>query len=142
MILHESGAVNTVDPLGGSWFVERLTSDMKPTRCRYFERIDELGGVIPAIESGFFHREIHESAQRFQREVERGERIIVGVNAYEGDGLDDVPILKMDVEGRDRHMARLAAWKSERDQRACADCPRTPRGREQRPAREHDAPHY
>jgi len=120
VILHESGAVNTVDPLGGSWFVERLTCDIEADANALFERINELGGVIPAIEQGFFHREIHESAQRFQREVEQGERIIVGVNAYEGDGLDDVPILKMDMEGRDRHMARLAAWKSGRDQSACS----------------------
>jgi methylmalonyl-CoA mutase N-terminal domain/subunit len=121
VILHESGVVNTVDPLGGSWFIERLTCDIEADANALFERIDQLGGVIPAIEQGFFHREIHESAQRFQREVEQGERIIVGVNAYEGDGLDDVPILKMDIEGRDRHMARLAAWKAGRDQSACPD---------------------
>jgi methylmalonyl-CoA mutase N-terminal domain/subunit len=120
VLLHESGVVNTVDPLGGSWFVERLTSDMERDVLEYFERVDRLGGVIPAIESGYFHREIQDASRRFQHEVERGERIIVGVNAYTTGGLDEVPILKMDVEGRERHLARLAAWKRDRDQSACA----------------------
>ena len=115
VILHESGVVNTVDPLGGSYFVERLTSDMEADVMRYLAQIDALGGVIPAIESGFFHREILESSGRFQREVERGERIIVGVNAYQQGGLDEVPILQMDREGRERHLARLAQTKSTRD---------------------------
>jgi methylmalonyl-CoA mutase N-terminal domain/subunit len=120
VILHESGVANTVDPMGGSWFIERLTSDIEAEAQDYFRRIEERGGVIPAIESGFFHREIVEASERFQREVERGDRIIVGVNAYREGGLDDVPILKMDIEGRDRHMARLAATKSGRDQSAWA----------------------
>jgi methylmalonyl-CoA mutase N-terminal domain/subunit len=120
VILHESGAVNTVDPLGGSWFVEQLTNDIEADALAYFDRIDRLGGVIPAIESGFFHREILESSQRYQREVERGERIVVGVNAYRAEETDKVPLLKMDVEGRDRHMARLAAWKAGRNSSACA----------------------
>jgi len=115
VILHESGVVNTVDPLGGSYFVERLTSDTEADVMRYLAQIDALGGVIPAIESGFFHREILESSNRFQREVERGERTIVGVNAYRQGGLDEVPILQMDREGRDRHLARLARTRSERD---------------------------
>jgi methylmalonyl-CoA mutase, N-terminal domain len=121
VLLHESGVVNTVDPLGGSWFIERLTSDMERDALAYFEQIERLGGVIPAIECGYFHREIVDSSQRFQREVESGERVIVGVNAYQGDGLNDVPILKMDIEGRDRHLARLAAWKADRDQSAWGD---------------------
>jgi len=120
VLLHETGVVNTVDPLGGSWFVERLTSDMEREALARFEQIDALGGVIPALESGYFHREIQDASRRFQQEVERGERIIVGVNAYQGGGLDDVPILKMDIEGRDRHLARLAAWKAARDHSACA----------------------
>ncbi len=120
VILHESGVVNTVDPLGGSYFVERLTSDMEADALRYLAQIDAMGGVIPAIESGFFHREIVEASTRFQREVESGERVIVGVNAYQQEGLDDVPILKMDIEGRARHMARLHATKTERDQSAWA----------------------
>jgi methylmalonyl-CoA mutase N-terminal domain/subunit len=115
VILHESGVVNTVDPLGGSYFVERLTTDMEDDVDRYLQQIDALGGVIPAIESGFFHREIMDASSRFQREVERGERVIVGVNAHQQAGLDDVPILQMDIEGRDRHLARLARTRSERD---------------------------
>jgi methylmalonyl-CoA mutase N-terminal domain/subunit len=119
--MHESGVINTVDPLGGSWFVERLTNDMEADVLREFERIDQLGGVIPAIENGYFHRAILDSSQRFQREVESGERVIVGVNAYQSGGLDDVPLLEMDVAGRDRHLARLAAWKRDRDASAWAD---------------------
>ena len=121
VILHESGVVNTVDPLGGSWFVERLTTDMERDARTYFGQIERLGGLIPAIEGGYFHREIHEASRRFQREVESGERIIVGVNAYQSGGLDDVPILKMDIEGRERHLARLAAWKAGRDPSAWAE---------------------
>jgi methylmalonyl-CoA mutase N-terminal domain/subunit len=115
VILHETGAVNTVDPMGGSWFVEKLTSDIEAEALEYFRRIDEMGGTFAAIEGGFYHKEIVEASGRFQREVESGARKIVGVNAYEDGGLDDVPILKMDVEGRERHMARLAATKAERD---------------------------
>jgi methylmalonyl-CoA mutase N-terminal domain/subunit len=121
VILHETGVANTVDPLGGSWFIEKLTCDVEADALAIIERIDAFGGCVPAIEQGYFHREIVESSQRFQREVERGERIIVGVNAYKEGGLDDVPILKMDIEGRERHLARLAATKSQRDGAAWAD---------------------
>jgi methylmalonyl-CoA mutase N-terminal domain/subunit len=121
VILHESGAVNTVDPLGGSWFVERLTTDMEREVLSYFDKIEQMGGTFAAIERGFYHREIVESSGRFQREVESGERIIVGVNAYQSEGLDDVPILKMDIEGRDRHLARLAETKASRDGEAWAE---------------------
>lgn len=115
VILHESGVVNTVDPLGGSYFVEKLTDEMEQDVNRYFEQIEALGGVIPAIEQGFFQKEIAEASARYQREIETRDRIIVGVNEYTSDEKPDIPILKMDPEGERRHVARLKAWRAERD---------------------------
>ncbi|MFQ5380135.1 MAG: methylmalonyl-CoA mutase [Dehalococcoidia bacterium] len=116
VILHESGAANTIDPLGGAWFLERLTADMEAECLRYFETIDELGGVVPAIEAGFFQREIADSAARYQQEVDRRERIVVGVNEYQVDEHIQIPILQMDPEGEKRHLERLRRWRRDRDQ--------------------------
>lgn len=118
VILHESGVVNTVDPLGGSYFVERMTADMEAEVNEIFAQIESYGGVIPAIENGYFQKEIAESAARFQHEVETRDRIMVGVNEYLTNDPMDIPILKMDPEGERRHLARLKAWKSDRDQDA------------------------
>ena len=83
---HETGVASTIDPLGGSWYLEDLTNRLEAEAYEYFERIEELGGVVPAIEANFFQREIAEASFRFQHEVERGERGIVGVNRYEDRG--------------------------------------------------------
>jgi len=115
VILHESGVVNTIDPLGGSYFVERLTSDMQAQVLRYFEQINALGGVIPAIETGFFQREIADASSRFQREVDTRDRIIVGVNEYLDETPAEIPILKFDPEGERRHLARLKQHRASRD---------------------------
>ncbi|MGD9933359.1 MAG: methylmalonyl-CoA mutase [Dehalococcoidia bacterium] len=115
VILHESGVVNTVDPLGGSYFVEKMTDEMERDVNRYFEQIEALGGVIPAIEQGFFQKEIAEASARYQREIETRDRIVVGVNDYLSDEKPDIPILKMDPEGERRHVARLRAWRADRD---------------------------
>jgi methylmalonyl-CoA mutase N-terminal domain/subunit len=115
VILHESGVVNTVDPLGGSYFVERLTADMERDVMHYFDQIEALGGVIPAIETGFFQKEIAEASARFQREIETHDRTIVGVNEYVENEPTDIPILQMDPEGEKRHLARLKAWKADRN---------------------------
>jgi len=115
VILHESGVVNTIDPLGGSYFVERLTSDMEAQVVRYFEQINALGGVIPAIETGFFQREIADASSRFQREVDTRDRIIVGVNEYLDETPAEIPILKFDPEGERRHLARLKQHRASRD---------------------------
>ena len=120
VILHESGVVNTVDPLGGSYFVEKLTADMEADVNRYIAQIEALGGVIPAIEQGFFQKEIAEASARFQREVETHDRTIVGINEYILNEPSEIPILKMDPEGEGRHLARLKAWKADRDQAAWA----------------------
>ena len=116
VILHESGVVNTVDPLGGSYFVERLTADMEADVNKVFEQIESYGGVIPAIEQGYFQKEIAEASARYQHETETRDRVIVGVNEYLDDSPPDIPILRMDPEGEQRHLARLKAFKANRDQ--------------------------
>ncbi|MEX2081442.1 MAG: methylmalonyl-CoA mutase family protein, partial [Dehalococcoidia bacterium] len=120
VILHESGVVNTVDPLGGSWFIEKLTADMEADVLRYFEQVEALGGVIPAIETGFFQKEIADASARHQREVETRDRIIVGVNEYQLEEPLDIPILRMDPQGEERHLERLRSLKADRDQGAWA----------------------
>src|SRR3954449_8031685 len=97
VIAHEIGAVNTIDPLGGSYYLEQLTNELERQAQEYFDRIDELGGVVPAIKESFFQREIAEAAFRYQSEVEQGQRVVVGVNRYQ---LQDEPspeILKIDA---------------------------------------------
>ena len=118
VLMHETGAVNTVDPLGGSYFVESLTNEIERDAYAYFERIDELGGAIPALETGFQQREIAEAAYQFQREVDSGERIIVGVNDFQIDEPLEIPILQMDPEGERVHLDRLHRVRAERDSSA------------------------
>jgi methylmalonyl-CoA mutase N-terminal domain/subunit len=119
IIAHESGVTNTVDPLGGSYFVEALTDEMERQARDYFRMVEERGGVLPALEEGFFQREITEAAVRFQREVEANRRIIVGVNEYaHANEVHPVPLLEMDVEGYKRQMERLGEVRRTRDNRA------------------------
>ena len=121
VILHESGAANTVDPLGGSYFVEALTDEMERECLRYFDKIDDLGGVISALEDGFFHAEIAEAAWRYQREIETNERVIVGVNEYVMDDEAQVPTIRINEDSFNRHMARLERVRAERDQQRVTD---------------------
>ena len=116
VIRHESGVANTVDPLGGSFFVEALTNEMERQCLQYFERIEELGGVLPAIKAGYFQSEIADASARYQREIETGERMIVGVNAYEMDEELEIPILRIDPQGEQRHRERLGRLRETRDQ--------------------------
>lgn len=119
IIAHESGVTNTVDPLGGSYFVEALTDEVERQARDYFHMVEERGGVLPALEEGFFQREITEAAVRFQREVEANRRIIVGVNEYAHvNEVHPVPLLEMDVEGYKRQMERLGEVRRTRDNRA------------------------
>ena len=120
VIAHETGVANTLDPLGGSYFLERLTDEIEEEAYAYFERTDDFGGVIPAIEAGFFQQEIADSAAHFQAEVEAGERQIVGVNAYAADEPLRIPILEMDPQGYERQVARLAELRASRDAGAVA----------------------
>lgn len=115
IIAEESGVANTVDPLGGSYFVEALTNQMERGVWDYFRRIDELGGVIPAIEQGFFQREIADAAYEYQRRIESGEQIIVGVNAYTIEEETPIPILKIGPEIEAKQRERLARVRRERN---------------------------
>jgi methylmalonyl-CoA mutase N-terminal domain/subunit len=115
IIAEESGVANTVDPLGGSYYIEWLTDRMEEETYKYFDRIEKLGGVIPAIEKGFFQREIAESAYRYQRETDENRRIIVGVNKYKMDEPIDIPILEMDEKGEHRQINRLNKLRKDRD---------------------------
>ncbi len=117
IIAHETGVADVVDPLGGSYFLEALTRDLEREALEYFDRIDAMGGMVVAIEEGFPQREIADSAYRFQQAVERGEQIIVGVNAnVESD--DGVGTLYIGEQAGEEQCARLAAVKARRDPQA------------------------
>jgi methylmalonyl-CoA mutase N-terminal domain/subunit len=115
IINHESGVANSVDPLAGSFLVESLTNQMEEETYEIFDKIEELGGVIPAIEVGYFQQEIAQSAYRYQREIDTHKRIVVGVNEYRLDEPLTIPLLKMDPEGYERQVSRLDQLKRERD---------------------------
>lgn len=115
VIAEESGVTNTVDPLGGSYFVEALTDEMERQCLDYFRRIEEQGGMEEALEKGWIQREIADASYRFQREVDDGKRGIVGVNVYAQPEPLEIPILAMDPAGEQRHLARLERVRRERD---------------------------
>jgi methylmalonyl-CoA mutase N-terminal domain/subunit len=119
VIAYETGAANTVDPLAGSYFVENLTNQLEQECEEYFEKIESLGGVIKAIELGFFQKEIADAAYRYQREIEKKDRIIVGVNEYikPGETLE-IEVLKIDQKVEDDQIARLKALRERRDNSA------------------------
>ena len=116
IIAEETGVTHTIDPLGGSYYVEWLTDKMEEETYRYFDRVEQLGGVIPAIEKGFFQREIAEAAYKYQKEIDDDERTIVGVNNFKLDEPIDIPILKMDEKGEERQIKRLARLRKNRNQ--------------------------
>jgi methylmalonyl-CoA mutase, N-terminal domain len=118
IIAHESGVVNTVDPLGGSYFVEELTNQTEQATMDYLNRIDALGGVLACVQNGFFQREIAESAYRYQQEIDQHKRVIVGVNDYIMEEQIKVPTLYVDYEGQRAHLERLNRVRRERDQAA------------------------
>ncbi len=115
IMAYETGVANVIDPLGGSYYVEKLTSDMEEGAERYFERIAELGGVIPAIHAGFFQKEIADASYRYQREIETGERIIVGVNDFVQEEADQISLLKIDRAVELEQCARVKAFRESRD---------------------------
>jgi methylmalonyl-CoA mutase N-terminal domain/subunit len=111
----ESGVTNTVDPLGGSYFVEALTNKIEAQARDYFRRIADLGGVLPAIDKGFFQREIADAAYQYQCEIDDNTRTIVGINDYVDDKPITIPILQMDPHGYARQVTRLQTLRRERD---------------------------
>ena len=118
VIAHETGVVNTIDPLGGSYYVEDLTTRMEREAYDYFERIEQLGGVIAALKENFFQREIAEASFRYQSEVEAGQRVVVGVNQYELDDEPPVEILRIDPALERKQVERVQGLRARRDSRA------------------------
>ena len=115
IIAEETGVANTVDPLGGSYFVEALTDKMEQGALEYFRKIDSMGGMVAAIEKGFPQREIQDSAYHYQKAVERGDQVIVGVNKYEMDENSSIPILAINESVRAHQIERLDEARAKRD---------------------------
>ena len=115
VLAHETGLVNTVDPLAGSYFVEKLTLDTERACYEYFDKIDALGGMVAAIERGYPQKEIHDAAYAYQQAVERGERIIVGVNEFVSEEKHPIEILVIDENVARRQLQKLADLRESRD---------------------------
>jgi methylmalonyl-CoA mutase N-terminal domain/subunit len=115
VIAHETGVVNTIDPLGGSYYLEQLTNELERQAYEYFERIEELGGVIPAIEQNFMQREIADASFLYQSEVERAERVVVGVNRYELEEEQPIELLRIDPALEQKQIERVQAVRERRD---------------------------
>jgi methylmalonyl-CoA mutase N-terminal domain/subunit len=118
VLAHETGVASTIDPLGGSYFVEDLTNRLEAEAYDYFDRIRRLGGVVPAIKENFFQREIAEASFRFQSELEAGQRVIVGVNRYQEPDEQPIEILKIDQALEDKQVERVQALRARRDSAA------------------------
>jgi methylmalonyl-CoA mutase N-terminal domain/subunit len=115
VIAHETGVTNTIDPLGGSYFVETLTDEMERAAYEYFARIDELGGMVEAIKQNFPQREIADASFRYQQEVDQRKRIVVGVNDYVAEDEDATPILRIDPALERKQRGRVETTKARRD---------------------------
>jgi methylmalonyl-CoA mutase, N-terminal domain len=118
VIAHETGVVNTIDPLGGSYYVEDLTNRLEAEAYEYFDRIRKLGGVIPAIKENFFQREIADASFRYQHEVEQKQRIVVGVNRYAQGDEEPLEILRIDPALEEKQIGRVQALRTRRDSAA------------------------
>jgi methylmalonyl-CoA mutase, N-terminal domain len=115
ILAYETGVVNTIDPLAGSYFVETMTNQMEEGAEEYFRKIDELGGVLGAIRENFFQQEIADAAYRYQKEIENKDRIIVGVNEFVNEGKAEIDLLKIDPEVEKAQVRGLRAMKQGRD---------------------------
>jgi len=115
VIAYESGVALTIDPLAGSYYVETMTNEIEKRAMEYIEKIDKMGGAVVAVELGFIQREIHESAYRYQKEIESKKQIIVGVNEFIIGEQPDIEILRVDPEVEKVQLARLVRIKKERD---------------------------
>ncbi|HEV8460546.1 MAG TPA: methylmalonyl-CoA mutase family protein, partial [Gaiellaceae bacterium] len=118
VIAHETGVVNTIDPLGGSYYVEHMTNELERQAYDYFERIDKLGGVVAAIKDNFFQREIAEASFRYQSEVEAEQRVVVGVNRYKLEAEPELEILKIDPALERKQVDRVQSLRARRDSAA------------------------
>ena len=115
MIANESGVADTADPLAGSYAIEQLTTEIETKAAEYLDKIDALGGMLRAIESGYVQREIQESAYRYQRAVESGDAIVVGVNRYQVDEEPAMPILRVNADVERAQVERVRAVRARRD---------------------------
>jgi methylmalonyl-CoA mutase, N-terminal domain len=121
VLAYETGVANTIDPLAGSYFVEATTDRLEREAEEIFDEIERMGGVVSAIEGGYFQREIALAAERQQREIEAGERVVVGVNAFtDGTGDSDIEILRIGDAPDRRQRERIAAMRAQRDEPAVA----------------------
>jgi methylmalonyl-CoA mutase N-terminal domain/subunit len=120
IIAHESGVINTIDPLGGSFFIEELTDRMEKGCFEYFEKIDQFGGMVEAVEAGFPQREIWDAAYQYQRAVDSKEKLVVGVNAYQMETEDPYEILYIDESMTAEHVSQLNHVRKTRNQEAVA----------------------
>ena len=118
VIAYETGAGSVIDPLGGSYYVEALTDEMERKAYEYFDRIEEQGGVLGAINNGFFQREIADASYRLEQRINSNDRVIVGVNAFKGSGDDDIEVLKITQQMEEEQIERVAVLKRERDNTA------------------------
>ncbi|CAN5351622.1 methylmalonyl-CoA mutase family protein [soil metagenome] len=122
IIAEESGVASTIDPLGGAWFIEEITNRIEKEALDYIKRIDDMGGMVAAIEKGYPQREIAASAYRFQRQLEMGDRIMVGVNKYDTGGDTNIPLLRIDEAVQKLQIGNLAKVKASRDGARVAAC--------------------
>ena len=115
IIAEESGVTNTIDPLGGSYYIEVLTNEMEKGAHEYFKKLDDLGGMVSAIEKSFPQNEIREAGYKYQKEIDNNERIIVGVNKYTAKEEQPIKTLKIEPEIEKKQVERLQAFKGRRD---------------------------
>jgi methylmalonyl-CoA mutase N-terminal domain/subunit len=125
IVAFESGAPDTVDPLAGSYFIESLTKEVEEKAWELIEKIDAMGGSVSAIEQGFIQDEIARSAYEYQRQIERGEKIIVGVNKFKVSQEESIPVLKIDDSIRDHQIAKLKELKETRNKEQVINCLKT-----------------
>jgi len=122
IIAYESGVIHTADPLGGSFFIERLTREIEERVWKYIEKIDGMGGAITAIENRFFQNEIEEAAHRYQKRIENREAIVVGVNEFKSSDVKEIETLKVNPEVEEKQIKNLLAMKKGRDQQKVKRC--------------------
>ena len=122
IIAYESGVINTVDPLGGSFFIERLTREIEERVWKYIDKIDEMGGTIAAIANRFFQNEIEEAAYRYQKKIENRENIVVGVNEFKSSDVTEIEILKVNPEVEVKQVKNLLEMKRDRDNKKVKKC--------------------
>ena len=122
IIAEETGVVNTIDPLAGSYFIEALTNKMEEQAWEYIHKIDDMGGMVKAIEKGFPQMEISDAAYKFQRQIDSGEKIMIGINKYVTEEDVEIPFLEIDDTVEKEQIERLNAVRRKRDSRKVREC--------------------